>query len=691
MSNPNEYPRHGPYPQTERKTVIENFHGTEIKDHYLWLESTDKAEVQEWIASQNQYSQDYLQQLPSRKQLEEEFMKLYAVGAVFAAATRGELLFSAVKEPDANQPRLLVRKGLNGEDKVLVDPNEISKEGTTAPDWWVPSEDGSLVAYGLSEDGREIGNLHVVDVQTGNNLSEKIPFVRWSDIAWLKDNSGFYYARNPEPGTVPEGQEYYNRHVFFHNVGDDHKLDIKVFGEGRNPQALYNFKLTEDEKTLVVNSYEFTRSDVFLVDCENNYKVTDVIVGKEWITEATPYGDELYFRTNMDAPNYKITKAPLSDPQPANWVEAVSEGNDVIQGIRVTHDKLFVNVLHNVCAKMIQYSLEGEFKKDVGFPPFGTFRGIWCHDSSDLFLVYFTSFVEPGCVFAYNMGTEQMDTLVEASTPINADDYQVAQEFFKSKDGTSIPMFLISRKDTDWSKPIPVLARGYGGFNVAMSPGFMKGDFVLLDRGAAVAVINLRGGDEFGERWHEAGMLDKKQNVFDDFIAAAEWLISTGRTTREQLGAVGGSNGGLLMGAMMTQRPDLFAAILCAVPLLDMLRYHHFSIARFWIPEYGTAEDSKQFEFIRKYSPYQHVKADMEFPPIFLTTAESDSRVDPSHAMKMAALLQYVNKDRENPILLKVESKAGHGSGKGMRKQVESILDGHGFLMANMGMLFPDL
>jgi prolyl oligopeptidase len=599
-----------------------------------------------------------------------------------------------------NQPVLYVRDGLNGSDRVLVDANQLAADGTIALDWFQPSDNGKYVAYGTSQSGSEMSTLHIVETKSGTILPDTIERTRAASIVWLHDNSGFYYTRYPKKGDVPAGQEMYNRHVFFHELGTDPETDDLIFGEGRDPEDWPSVFLSNDGRWLLIHvSQGWTKSELFLMDTHGKNPPSRLTTGKDFNYGAEVFDGKVYIITNEDAPRYRafVTEAGNFDREA--WKEIIPQSDAVLQNVSVYGGKLFVQYEQNATSGLMVFDLEGKKISDVSLPAIGTVFGHGGRWNRDEVFFGFHSFTVPPSVYHFELkglkfvsGKNTYETIalwskVDAPS-IDATAYEVAQEWYKSKDGTRVPMFIVHKKGLEKNGKNPTLLTAYGGFNISLTPSFSRTAYLWMEHGGVFAVANLRGGAEFGEDWHRAGMLDKKQNVFDDMIAAAEHLISEKYTDKNHLAIQGGSNGGLLMGAMMTQRPDLFRAVVCQVPLLDMLRYQNFQIAKLWIPEYGTAENPEQFKWLYAYSPYQHVKAGVEYPAILFMTGDFDTRVDPMHAKKMAALMQAEAKNgasKTRPILLRIESKAGHGAGKPVTKQIEEFTDVYSFLFSQLG------
>ena len=693
----------GAPPRAQAKPIVDIYHGTKVVDNYRWLEDGNSPETQKWVADEMAYTRVLLDPLPGRDAIHKRLTELLSIGSITAPLIAGKHYFYTKREGMQNQPVLYVRDSLNGPDRVLVDANQLAADGTIALDWFQPSDNGKYVAYGISQSGSEMSTLHIVETKSGTILPDTIERTRAASIAWLHDNSGFYYTRYPKKGDVPAGQEMYNRHVFFHELGTDPETDDLIFGEGRDPEDWPSVFLSNDGRWLLIHvSQGWTKSELFLMDTHGKNPPSRLTTGKDFNYGAEVYDGKVYITTNEDAPRYRafVTEAGSFDREA--WKEIIPQSDAVLQNVSVYGGKLFVQYEQNATSQLKLFDLEGKKISDISLPAIGTVFGTggkWNHDEA---FFGFHSFTVPPSIYLLDLKPTPVKTPgLEANAvfigalwtkvdvpSIDPSAYEVAQEWYKSKDGTRVPMFIVHKKGLEKNGKNPTLLTAYGGFNISLTPSFSRTAYLWMEHGGVFAVANLRGGAEFGEDWHRAGMLDKKQNVFDDMIAAAEHLISEKYTDKNHLAIQGGSNGGLLMGAMMTQRPDLFRAVVCQVPLLDMLRYQNFQIAKLWIPEYGTADNAEQFKWLYAYSPYQHVKAGAEYPAILFMTGDFDTRVDPMHAKKMAALMQGEAKNgasKTRPILLRIESKAGHGAGKPVTKQIEEFTDVYSFLFSQLG------
>jgi prolyl oligopeptidase len=678
-------------PEVKTQVIEEILHGRRIVDPYGWLEDESHPDTQKYVREELAYTRGVLDHLSGREQIQSRITQLASIGTITPAHAAGKSYFYTRRKGAQNQPVLLVREGLHGPDRTLVDVNQMALDGTVALDWWFPSDDGKYVAYGTSTSGSEESVLHLIESANGKTLPDTIEGTRFASLAWKKDNSGFYYTRHPKKGEVPAGEEVYHVKVFYHAIGSDPARDPLLFGEGRNPQDIPQVALAEDDdRWLLITVFEgWTKSEMYLQDLKAGTPPIELTRGQPFLYSAEVFAGKLYITTNEGAPRFRVFTVDARNPRREEWNELIAESDAVIKGVNILGGKLLAQYEKNASSQLKLFDLNGRGLAQIHLPTIGTVNtvaGRW--DRSEVFFD-FVSFTVPPSIYRMELGSEGSEVWdkldAEGIDPLA---YEVKQIWFSSKDGTKIPMFAFHQKGLALNGKNPTLLTGYGGFNLSLTPDFRGSRFLWLEHGGVFVVANLRGGAEFGEEWHRAGMLDKKQNVFDDFIAAAEHLVAARYTDRERLAIQGGSNGGLLMGAALTQRPDLFRAVVCQVPLLDMLHYQNFQIAKLWVPEYGSAEDAQQFEWLYAYSPYHHVTPGMEYPAILFMTADRDTRVDPMHAKKMAALLQAQaanGRSRERPILLRIETKAGHGAGKPLTKQIEEQTDIYSFLFWQLG------
>jgi prolyl oligopeptidase len=676
---------------TRKDDLVETLHGVAVADPYRWLEDGDSAEVQAWTTSQNGRTRAVLDAIPSRDALRARVKALLEVGRVSGPAVRRPAhgparYFHMKRVGDENQPTLYVRDGVAGKDRALIDPLRLSDDATTALDWWYPSKDGSLLAYGISKNGSEESTLHVRDVASSLDLAEAIPFTRYCGLAWAPDGKGFYYSRYPEPGSVPAGEEVYHRKIYFHLLGNDWKKDKLVF-ERPTKEDESNVVISPNGRWLVASvTLGWAKSEIYVRDRSLGDKATwvPVATGFTAVFDPIPRDERLYLRTNDGAPNFRLYAVEYDHPSREAWREVLHEAKDKLDDVMILRGEIVATYLHDASSRIERFALNGKSNGAIALPSIGTasVTGPW--DGDEAFLA-FESFTSPPQVLRFDTHTGKTDVWDRVGEGFQASDVEVTLKTATSKDGTKVPMFVVARKGMPLDGSNPTLLWGYGGFNLNETPAFSPRAMSLVEHGGVYVSAVLRGGGEYGETWHEAGMLGNKQNVFDDFTACAEELIADKVTSPEKLGVVGGSNGGLLVAAAITQHPELYRVALSLVPLTDMIRYQRFRVARFWIPEYGDPEKDDDFKWLYAYSPYHHVKDGVRYPATLFATAESDSRVDPMHARKMAARLQAAQGDPSRPILLRVESKAGHGAGKPIAKVVDEYVDELGFAFDQLG------
>jgi prolyl oligopeptidase len=679
--------RKTPYPPTRTEDIVDSLHGVKVPDPYRWLEDADSPEVVEWVEKQNAFTRSVLDKLPGREQIHQRLGQLLDIGTLTAPVPRKGRYFYTKREGKQNQPILYVRDGLHGKDRVLVDPNTLAQDGTISLDWWFPSRDGGLLAHGLSKNGSERSTLYVRDVSSGKDLPDVIQWTRYTTLAWLPDGKAFYYTRYPAPGSVPKGEENYHHHVYFHVLGSDPTKDPKVFGEGRPPEDMPEVLLSPDGRWLVVKEHQgWAKSEIFFKDLADPKAAFSPLVEKtNAIFEIVVRNDRFYVRTNENAPHYRVYQVDPLKPGKNDWKELIREDQYVLDEIEAIGDHLVGLFMHQASSRLRLFDRDGKLLQDIALPTLGTVSGLGGEWDGHELLFGFESFTVAPNVHHVDLASRKSELWDQVKSDIDAGAFEVEQVKYPSKDGTPITMFLAHKKGFNKDGKTPTLLYAYGGFNISLTPKFNASRFVFLERGGLLAIPNLRGGGEYGEAWHQAGMLGKKQNVFDDFLSAAEWLLAEKYTDRAHLAIQGGSNGGLLMGAAVTQRPDLFRAVVCQVPLLDMVRYHKFLIARLWIPEYGSPDDQDQFKWLYAYSPYHHVKDGTAYPAMLIEAAESDGRVDALHARKMAARLQTATSS-DQPILLRLETKAGHGAGKPRAKLLEEMTDTWSFVFWQLGL-----
>jgi prolyl oligopeptidase len=674
-----------PYPATPERQVIDHYFGENVVDPFRWLEDGDSQETKAWMDAQNALTRKVLDGLDARGSLRARLLELMQAPRQDPPSHRGKHYFFRRQDGQLPQSVLMVAQSPAGPARTLIDPNPLSADHTVSLDWWDASPKGTTVAYGVSQSGNEQSVLHLVDVATGKTLNETIVGCRYTSIAWLSDEQSFYYTRFPGAGA--NGQD--KQRIYYHRLGTDPVTDPVVFEPVGGAELIMWVQTSKDDRYVLVtvNQGSNTKTELYLADrhVEEGKHFEPIVQGFKAYFVADMHEGHLYVRTDEDAPRGKIMVANLADAAHARWQVVVPEAADTLQSAFVAGGHLVGEYLHDAVSQVRLFGLDGHDAGTIAFPGLGTVNGLGGNeDDAELFFSY-TSYLQPATVYRYDMLAQQREVVFKPELNIELDRYEERQVWFRSKDGTRVPMVLVHRKGLALDGQNPTLLTAYGGFDISVTPNFSAIDMTWIERGGVLAVPNIRGGGEFGAAWHEGGMRERKQNVFDDFYAAAEWLIAEHITSSEHLAIQGGSNGGLLMGAALTQRPELFKAVLCAVPLLDMLRFHRFLIARYWVPEYGSSEDEAGYTYLKAYSPYQHVKPGTHYPATLIVTGVSDTRVDPLHARKMAALLQR-DQGGTAPIYLYVESKAGHGAGKPLTKRVETAADTLGFLAWQLGL-----
>ena len=673
------------YPATPSTDVTEILHGEAVADPYRWLEDGSSSETRIWTEQQNAVTEAYLAAAPGRDGIGRRLEELLAIGVLSVPTPKRNRYFYLRRDGRQNQPVLYWREGVNGSDRVAVDPNALNEGGTTALDWYYPSEDGRLLAYGLSDNGNEESVLHLLELDAGRQLPDRIPRMRAASVAWLPDGTGFYYTRYPAPGQVPPGEEPYHRAIYFHRIGTHPGADPLVF-QPSEKEHWPGVGLSPDGRWLIISvARTFDQVDLYLRDLEANGELVAVARDLPASFEGEIAHGRLFMRTNLDAPTYRLYSVDPERPDRSNWCEIVPPRTDaVLESVAVAGHRLALGYLEQASSRLRLTDPDGKLDQDVPLPTLGSLFGMGAEWDGDELFYGFSSYSLPPSVYRIDLATGKSSLWRQVEATIDPSRFEVGQVTYPSKDGTPITMFLVHRTGLVRDSDNPTYLTAYGGFNISMTPAFSRSLLLWLERGGVVAVPNIRGGGEYGESWHQAGILANKQNSFDDFIAAAEWLIRQQYTRADRLAAAGGSNGGLLVGAALTQRPELFRAVLIQVPLLDMLRYHRFLIARLWIPEYGSADDAEQFRWLRAYSPYHHVRTGVAYPAVLLATAESDTRVDPMHARKMAARLQAAT-STEHPVLLRLEARAGHGAGKPLSKVQQELTDSWTFVFSELG------
>jgi prolyl oligopeptidase len=665
-------------------------HGVEVADPYRWLERTDDPATVAWVEEQNLRTDLILRNLPGRPELHARLSSLLRVGSSIACTVAGDRVFSLERWGNHDQAVLVVRPAkAPGVARTLVDPHKLTDDPTAALDWYHPSPDGKLIAYGISTGGDERSTLRVLNVETDEVLTEEIPHTRAASVAWTPDGSAFAYTRYPDPASVPEEDRGYWRKVYWHRLGDRWRQDELLWDELPDKTAWANVSLSRDGRWLLMHlSLGWTRVDVHLIDLQTRAR-TVLIEGIDAVSSFTVVGDEVIGVTTLDADRGRVVSAPLVAAWHDNWCTIIPQTERVIEAVVPTAESLLVLTSKSAVSYLDVYRTDGTGRQKIDLPELGSLAGLSGSRDREEAFFSFTSFAQAPTTYRWTP-----DGIADWSRLRQYDDeddgprgeYVVEQVRYPSTDGTDIPMFLVRAASTTPSPQTPCILTGYGGFSITMGPAYSAAVVSVCDQGGLYAVANIRGGAEEGEAWHRAGMRENKQQSFDDFAAAADWLVGNQYTSTDRLAIRGGSNGGLLMGATITQRPDICRAAQIAVPLLDMLRYQRFLIARLWIPEYGDPDNADEFDWLWSYSPYHHVKDGTCYPAVLLTSGEGDSRVDPMHARKMAARLQEATLcGDDRPVLMREETRAGHGQGKPVSKQADELADVLGFLFWQLG------
>lgn len=669
--------------ETPRGDVTEQYHGTQVTDPYRWLENANAEEARTWVEAQNEKSAVYFQALEQRPHIVARLSELMDYPRYSAPVKKGRRYFFQHNTGLQNQDVLYTQKALRDQPLLLLDPNLLSADGTVALTTQAYSHDGSLLAYGISRSGSDWQEIKIRNVASGEDYSEVLRWCKFASIAWKHDNSGFYYNRLPEAGSVAEEDESCYSQVYWHALGTPQDNDELIHEDPQFKERSFSPLVTEDGVYLILFVWLGTdpKSRIYYREVGSTGPfirlLDDFDAAYHFLYNQ---GTIFYFQTDLAAPRGRIIAIDTRHPERANWFEVLPEQDDVVDSVCVVHQHLVVTYKHNAHHLVKLYSLDGKPCGEIALPALGSIiEATGNADDSELFL-NFTSFLYPPTILRYDFLDGQVEIWRGSQLDFDPTCYETRQVFYSSRDGTRVPMFLTFKKGLILDGTHPTFLYGYGGFNISLTPAFSACNLFWLECGGVYAQANLRGGDEYGEEWHLNGMREKKQNVFDDFIAAAEWLIARGYTSSSRLAINGRSNGGLLVAACMVQRPDLYGAVVCEVPVVDMLRYHKFTVGRYWIPEYGNAEENPEhFRFLYAYSPLHNVRIDVAYPAVLITAADTDDRVVPAHAKKFAATLQVASSGTA-PILLRIDMKAGHGLGKPITKVIEERADVYAFL-----------
>jgi prolyl oligopeptidase len=678
------------YPASRKTDQVDDYHGTKVADPYRWLEDLDSDETRAWVEAQNKVTFGWLGQVPARQKIHRRLTELWNYERYGLPHKKGGRYFYTRNDGLQNQNAIYAVDRLDGQPRLLIDPNTLSADGTIALTNWVASEDGKLLAYGLAGAGSDWQEWHVLEVDSGQKRPDHLKWLKFSRVSWTPDGKGFFYSRYDEP---PPGEQYtkanYFQKLYYHKLGEPQEQDALIYKRDDEKEWGFNGDVTDDGRYVIISVWRGTeqKNQVFYKDLQQaDSPVVELLAGFDAEYEFIDNDGPLFwFVTDLDAPLRRVVAIDIGRPAKDQWKELIAESKDTLEGASAIGDRFIVRYLHDACSAVRVFDLAGKPAGDVQLPGLGSVSGFGGRrDDAETFYA-FTSYTTPGSIYRYDAASGQSTLFREPKVAFDSKQFQTRQEFYASKDGTRVPMMIVSKKGIKLDGNNPTILYGYGGFNISQSPGFSVGTIAWLEMGGVYAVANLRGGGEYGRAWHEAGMLDKKQNVFDDFIAAAEWLIAHKYTSPEKLAIRGGSNGGLLVGAAIAQRPELFAAAVPAVGVMDMLRYHKFTIGWAWVNEYGSSDDAQQFPTLLKYSPLHNLKPGGKYPATLVTTGDHDDRVVPGHSFKFAAALQAAQ-SAEKPVLIRIETRAGHGAGTPTTKLIDATSDMLTFLSAMLRM-----
>jgi prolyl oligopeptidase len=676
------------YPETRKTEQSDEYFGTMVDDPYRWLEDDNSEETRAWVVAQNEVTGAYLEKIPFREKINKRLTEVWNYPRVSAPFKEGGHYFFSKNDGLQNQSVYYIQDDLDDEPREFLDPNKLSEDGTVALSGFAPSKDGKYVGFSIARSGSDWNEFYVKDVTTGEDLEDHLKWIKFSGMSWY--DNGFFYSRFPEPveGDALKGRNLNNR-LYYHVLGTPQSDDRLIYEDAENPEYMFNGGVTEDNRYLVISATESTSGNAF-------YFKDLTIPGSEIIRVVESFDNDyyvldhkdgyFYVMTNYDAPNYRVVKIDVNDVSREKWTDFVPEKEDeVLKGFSMVGGKVFVTYEKDAHSEVDVLDLDGEFLYQVEFPTIGSAYGFGGKMEDEFTFYTFTSYTYPSVIYKYDIESNTSEIHHRSEIDFAIEEYQTKQVFYESKDGTTVPMFIVHKKDLELNGKNPAWLYGYGGFNISLTPGFDVRRLVWLENGGIYAVANLRGGGEYGEKWHEAGTKMNKQNVFDDFIAAANFLIDENYTSSEMLVCQGGSNGGLLVGAVINQAPDLFKVAFPQVGVMDMLRYHKFTIGKFWATDYGTSEDSKEmFEYLYNYSPLHNISSDEAYPAVMITTADHDDRVVPAHSFKYAATLQE-KQSGKSPVLIRIETKAGHGGGMPTSKRIEALTDLYAFAFKNLG------
>lgn len=676
-------------PSRKDESVVDDYNGTKVADPYRWLEDPDSAETRQWVEAQNQLTFGYLEKIPARERIKARLTALWNYEKFGVPSHHGKHYVYTRNSGLQNQSVLYVADALDAEPRMLLDPNTLSKDGTVALAGTAFTDDGNLMAYGLAASGSDWNEWHVRDVRTGKDLPDVIHWVKFSGASWTKDGKGFFYSRYDEPKAAEalKGANYFQK-LYFHKLGTPQEQDVLVYERKDQKEWGFGGSVTDDGRYLLINVSHGTetKNQVFFKDLKNpKAKVVELITGFDAQYDFIDNeGPRFWFMTDLDAPRGRVVEVDVRKPERAHWKEVIPQGADTINGVNLVGDRFFVNVLQDAHSQERVYGLDGKQVGEVSLPGLGTAAGFGGKRKDTETFYAYTSFTSPTTIYRYDVKKAQSSVFRAPKVDFDPSQYETKQVFFPSKDGTRIPLFVSYKKGLKLDGTNPTFLYGYGGFNIPMTPMFSVSNLVWMEQGGVYAHAVLRGGGEYGREWHEAGMKLHKQNVFDDFIAAGEWLIGNKYTSTPKLAIGGRSNGGLLIGAVVTQRPDLFGVALPGVGVMDMLRFNKFTIGWAWESDYGSPQNADEFQALRAYSPLHNLKPGTKYPAMLVHTADHDDRVVPAHSFKFTAAAQAAQAG-DAPVLIRIETKAGHGAGKPTTKVIEEVTDLWAFSLHEMG------
>jgi prolyl oligopeptidase len=673
------------YPVSEKGDVVDDYFGTRVPDPYRWFENDQDEKVAGWVEAQNKVTFDYLAKIPFREKIRARLTEIYNYPRYSAPSRVGEYYVFSKNDGLQNQSVIYIQKGLDGEPRVFLDPNTLSPDGTTRAGLAGFSHDDRYAAYSRSEGGSDWQELRVKEVETGNELEDRIQWVKFSGAAW--QGNGFYYSGfdKPEPGRELTAQNE-NQKIYYHELGTPQSRDRLVYEDREHPRRYHSVDITDDEKYLFLSATEGTHgNELYFQDLTAKKPAfAPLVKGFDFNSEVIDNLDDKFLvSTDIDAPNYRIVLVDAKNPAEDSWATLIPEKSEVITSASVVGGKLFVSCLKDASTRVFQHDLAGNLEKEIDLPGLGSAQGFRGKKEDQITFYTFASFTYPPTIYKYDIASGASEVFRRTEVKFNSDDFVTKQVFFPSKDETRIPMFIVHKKGLELDGRNPAYLYGYGGFNISETPNFNISNLILLENGGVYAVANLRGGGEYGEEWHKAGMLSNKQNVFDDFIAAAEYLIREKYTSPKMLAIAGASNGGLLVGACLTQRPELFGVAFPGVGVMDMLRFHKFTVGWGWVVEYGSSDNEEQFKFLYAYSPLHNIKDGVSYPATLVTTADHDDRVVPAHSFKFIATLQEKQAGKA-PVLIRIDTKSGHGASS-TTKAIEQLTDKWSFMFYNMG------